>query len=386
LTKVVGHNFDNEVCNPVPNTETNIWPYSDHRSFQGAGYKSVIFAHETGGRADVAYHTSDDVWSNPLYNYDFATKAVASMGAAIALALGRTEDQPFMERHTLNLPVGVSRTIFVEMSLDTEIGIVANCPGGGTVNVEVLDPVGQTIKSRVIETSGSTPPNRFGVNTTWVGLHTVRITNTGGSSVNCELELDYETDIDGDTTPDSQQFWYNAYTVDSDNDGISDGDEEEIGSDPTDADQDDDGLTDYEEVQIYGTSYSNNDTDGDLMPDGYEVLMGHNPTERDGDEDPDFDGLLNYEEYLAGTMYNVSDTDGDLILDGWEVLNGLDPLRDDASEDPDGDSMENLYEYRAGYDPLVYDGPLMSVIPITTAMVITFAIIAVWGIRRRSRA
>ena len=146
------------------------------------------------------------------------------------------------------------------------------------------------------------------------------------------------------------------------------------------------GIRDAEEVQIYGTAYNNNDTDGDLMPDGYEVLMGHNPTERDGDEDPDFDGLLNYEEYLAGTMYNMSDTDGDLILDGWEVLNGLDPLRDDAGEDPDGDSMENLYEYRAGYDPQVYDGPLMSVIPITAAMVITFAILAVWGIRRRLSA
>ncbi|MFW9850828.1 MAG: M28 family metallopeptidase, partial [Candidatus Thorarchaeota archaeon] len=67
LTRVVGNNFDYAVTKPVPSSETSIWPYSDHRSFQGAGYKSVIFAHETGGRADDAYHTSDDVWSNPLY-------------------------------------------------------------------------------------------------------------------------------------------------------------------------------------------------------------------------------------------------------------------------------------------------------------------------------
>ncbi|MHA2423632.1 MAG: hypothetical protein ACXAEF_02520 [Candidatus Thorarchaeota archaeon] len=145
-------------------------------------------------------------------------------------------------------------------------------------------------------------------------------------------------------------------------------------------------MTDYEEVQIYGTSYNNNDTDGDLMPDGYEVIMGHNPLVRDGDEDPDFDGLQNLDEYLHGTLYNVSDTDHDLMLDGWEVLNGLDPLRDDAMEDPDGDSMENLYEYRAGYDPQVFDGPLMSVIPISIGTVILLVVIVAWLGRKRLKS
>ncbi|MCK5240801.1 MAG: hypothetical protein KAR33_14690, partial [Candidatus Thorarchaeota archaeon] len=158
---------------------------------------------------------------------------------------------------------------------------------------------------------------------------------------------------------------------------------EEIGSDPTDADQDDDGLTDYEEVQIYGTDYNNNDTDSDMMPDGYEILMGHDPRVRDGDEDPDFDGLLNLDEYLHGTMYNDSDTDSDLILDGWEVLYGLDPLRDDANEDPDGDTLSNLYEYRAGYDPMVFDGPLTSVIPMTLGTVFSLVIVVGWYARKR---
>ncbi|MHA1908199.1 MAG: M28 family peptidase [Candidatus Thorarchaeota archaeon] len=385
LTRAMGNNFDVAVTNPVPSADKTLWPYSDHRSFQGAGYKSVIFAHETGGRADVAYHTTDDVWSNPLYNYDYATKATASMGAAIAFALGRTEDQLFTERHTLSLSPGSSKTVLVEMSLDSEIGVLATCAGGGSVNVEILDPVGQVIGSRIVETSGSNPPLKVSVNTTWVGLHGVRITNTVGTSVSCDVEIDYETDIDGDAIPDSERWWYNAYTVDTDSDGISDGEEEEIGSSPTDADHDDDGLTDYEEVHIYGTAFNNNDTDSDLMPDGYEILMGHDPLVRDGEEDPDFDGLLNVGEYIHGTMFNVSDTDQDLMLDGWEVLNGLDPLRNDAAEDPDGDTMENLYEYRAGYDPLVYDGPLTSVIPITLGTTILMVIGVGWFVRGRIR-
>ncbi|MCK5151891.1 MAG: hypothetical protein KAQ65_08620, partial [Candidatus Thorarchaeota archaeon] len=323
-------------------------------------------------------------WSNPLYNYNYATKTTASIGAAIAFSLGRTRNQQFVERHTLNgLSPGGSEIIMVEMSLDTQIGVLAACPGGGTVVVEVFDPLGQSIGSKIVETYGSETPFKVNVNTTWVGLHQVRITNAGSSTVSCEVEIDYETDIEGDTVPDSEHWWYNAYNVDSDSDGISDGEEEEIGSDPTDADQDDDGLTDYEEVQIYGTDYNNNDTDSDMMPDGYEILMGHDPRVRDGDEDPDFDGLLNLDEYLHGTMYNDSDTDSDLILDGWEVLYGLDPLRDDANEDPDGDTLSNLYEYRAGYDPMVFDGPLTSVIPMTLGTVFSLVIVVGWYARKR---
>ncbi|MFW9850491.1 MAG: hypothetical protein ACFFF4_15275, partial [Candidatus Thorarchaeota archaeon] len=343
-------------------------------------------AHETGGRADDAYHTSDDVWSNPLYKYNYATKATASMGAAIALALGRTENQLFTEQYSLSIPPSISKTIMVEMSLDTEIGILATCEGGGTVNVELLDPVGQLIGSKIVVTDGSNPPLKLHLNTSWVGLHQIRVTNTEPSAVTCNVELDYETDIDGDNKPDSQNWWYNAYNVDSDSDGISDGQEKEIGSDPTDADFDDDGLTDYEEVQIYGTAYNNNDTDSDFMPDGFEIQMGLNPLVRDGDEDPDFDGLLNYQEYLHGTMFNVSDTDHDLMMDGWEVLYGLNPLYNDASEDPDGDTLDNLYEYRAGYDPRVFDGPMTSVIPIVIGTVSMLVVIVTWFVRGRLKS
>ncbi|MHA2423631.1 MAG: M28 family metallopeptidase [Candidatus Thorarchaeota archaeon] len=208
LARVMGHNFDYAVVNPVASTEIGWWSGSDHRSFQGAGYKSVIFAHETGGRADVAYHTADDVWSNPLYNYIYATKATASMGAAIAFALGRTEDQLFTERHTLTLSPSNTETLMVEMSLDTQIGILATCQGGGTVNVELLDPVGQVIISRSVETYGSEPPLKVAVNTSWVGLHQIRITNLESTTVTCEVEIDYETDIDGDDKPDSEHWWY----------------------------------------------------------------------------------------------------------------------------------------------------------------------------------
>jgi len=114
------------------------------------------------------------------------------------------------------------------------------------------------------------------------------------------------------------------------------------------------------------------------MDDGYEIAVGLDPLRNDAREDPDFDGLLNIDEYIHGTLINDSDTDNDLIFDGWEILFGLDPLRDDALEDPDGDSMSNIYEYRAGYDPFVFDGPLLTVIPMTVGTVILGVLTVGW--------
>jgi hypothetical protein len=65
--------------------------------------------------------------------------------------------------------------------------------------------------------------------------------------------------------------------LDSDKDGLSDAEEEDFGTDPFEVDSDGDGLFDYEEVNAYGTDPLDPDTDGDGYLDGEEVAGGYNP-------------------------------------------------------------------------------------------------------------
>lgn len=63
-----------------------------------------------------------------------------------------------------------------------------------------------------------------------------------------------------------------------------------------------------------------------------------NPLQGDDWEyDPDNDGLINRDEFVAGSDPNLWDTDGDGLPDGWEVENSLDP------SDPSDALLDNDY-------------------------------------------
>ncbi|HLC63814.1 MAG TPA: hypothetical protein VJK25_00495 [Patescibacteria group bacterium] len=65
--------------------------------------------------------------------------------------------------------------------------------------------------------------------------------------------------------------------VDSDRDGLTDPEEEQYGTDPAEADSDGDELFDREEVMVYQSDPLNPDTDGDGYLDGDEVQNGYDP-------------------------------------------------------------------------------------------------------------
>ena len=69
-------------------------------------------------------------------------------------------------------------------------------------------------------------------------------------------------------------------TKDSDGDGLTDLEEEEFGSDPENADSDDDGLTDLEESEA-GTDPTEPDSDGDGYSDFDELEEGSDPADED---------------------------------------------------------------------------------------------------------
>jgi hypothetical protein len=126
------------------------------------------------------------------------------------------------------------------------------------------------------------------------------------------------------------------------------------------------------------------DSDHDTLPNAWEVTYSHtNPyrADTDGDglldrsEDPDHDGLLNIQEYLAGMNPLRADTDHDGVLDGredtdgdglrtaFEFLASTSPRRADSDgdgirdggESPDADGLANTWEQKLGTNPKVAD-------------------------------
>lgn len=149
---------------------------------------------------------------------------------------------------------------------------------------------------------------------------------------------------------DAVQEAENRPPSDSDNDGLYDMEEIQLGTDRLDSDTDGDLLSDGAEVNTYGTNPLCADSDSDTMIDGWEVQYSFNPlSSSDKYGDPDYDGLLNYQEHWVGSNPYDADSDNDGLSDLYEY---------DVSDtnllniDTDGDGYTDYYEL---FPPFPYD-------------------------------
>ena len=155
-------------------------------------------------------------------------------------------------------------------------------------------------------------------------------------------------------------------SFDADMDGLNLSEEEEANTDPEHEDTDRDGLNDSYEVEK-GLNASNLDTDGDGLNDGWEMKYNGSSdadplsvaSASDLNSDTDADGLSLLEEEEHGTDPGESDTDSDELNDDWEVKyngsSGVNPLvaasELDLNSDADKDGFILSKEEEFGTDP-----------------------------------
>lgn len=330
LTRAMSRNYGDHMIQPTALSDMSGGGSSDHASFIAEGYNS-LFATESGFSIDSAYHTPSDVWNNPLYNYTVAIEAVKAIGASIAFTLARAYQEPTVLEDEFTLLPGRENTYSITITTPTTISVSCRWWGGGTT-ITLIDTLGGQI-AQMVDAASSPWESTTIISqpVTSPGIYTLNVLNPSETIIGYELEVTYETDIDGNGVLDSQEFWFDQefFSMDSDSDSIDDG--QEI---------------------ILGTSRFSNDTDSDSMSDSWEIQYGLDPLDaNDAVLDEDSDGLSNLDEFLNNCNPLMEDTDSDSIPDLWEVENNLDPTLDDSAEDPDQDGVSNLREYLEDTDP-----------------------------------
>lgn len=330
IARAMSQNYGQHMILPVMSSDFSSWERSDHYPFWQQGY-TALFAHESGFTYDTAYHTSQDTWTNPLYDYQVATEAVKAIGSAMAFTMARTYGEPtnFSQKFTL-IPSHEKNLTFA-ISTPTIINVTARWWGGGTT-ITLFDPSGQLITQMV--DSDASPWEHTQIMSQSVeseGLYRLNVANHGGTSVGHEISITYDTDIDGNEVLDRNEFWFGNefFSLDSDLDTISDGQE-----------------------MLIGTLANSSDSDSDSLPDAWEIENGLDPLDpSDAAEDNDSDGVVNAVEFAYNCNPNNPDSDFDNMPDLWEIQNGLNPTIDDSLGDPDHDAVTNIQEYEQGTNP-----------------------------------
>ncbi|TFG31781.1 Zn-dependent exopeptidase M28 [Candidatus Thorarchaeota archaeon] len=335
LPSMMSKNYGQDIIQPVSSTDFPAWQRSDHYSFIEYGYGSSLFAHESGAEYDIWYHSSGDSWDNPAYDYEIATQAVRAIGASIAFTMSRAYGEVVNRQKTFDLIPGHVKDFNMVITGPTIVNVSCRWYSGGAT-FSFYNAEGNLIDSFISDNASPWESQRiFQIPVSNEGLYLLRVFNHRGTTAGYELSYEYDTDIDNNDVPDSQEFWIDKayFMIDTDLDTISDAEE-----------------------MIIGTSWESVDTDSDLMPDNYEIDNQLNPLDpSDALQDLDGDSLTNLQEYQFGSSPLLVDTDSDALPDPWEYQYGLNPLVDDSLEDPDNDGFTNIEEYQRGTNPKVAD-------------------------------
>jgi len=351
---MISNNYGAGLITPVPHTDFGIWSSSDHYSFFEDGFSGITCLYESGGEADGTTSTHADMWTNTDFDYSLGTEATCAIGASIAFTMSRRYGAPTTIESKFSNGPGRFKMVQFVISTPTIVNITSRWFGGSST-FYLVDSNFNLIESQSFNnTSAWEPTTVFSEQLTTKGLYFLFAENTYYSPVGYEVDITYDSDIDGNGILDKNEYWLSQsyFNSDQDNDGVSDADE-----------------------IFHGTNLNNKDSDSDTMDDLYEIDMGFNPLDAsDGNEDADNDGLTNAQEYSGGLNPFSKDSDGDKIDDFWELTYGLNPLVDDAALDPDGDNLTNLEEYKAGTNPMInenesgqliwYAAPIIVIIPV----------------------
>jgi hypothetical protein len=371
LAQAMSKNVGLNLVKAVPNHEFLYWGwrYLEATYFLERGYFQSTVAVESGFEIDEDLRTPRDEWTNTAYRYYLGQDITGAIGASIAFTMSRAYGEGVQYNCSFELERGTTRNYYIPISTATTIDVRGRW-FGGTATFEIHDPSDAIIAYHAYNrTSAWNSTNVFSLPVTQKGLYRLRISNTGFNPVGHVLEYSYDSDIDGNSVPDSQEYWLDTalFHQDSDSDTISNAME-----------------------IIRGTDLDNPDSDADTMPDQYEIAQGFDPLNPDDAlEDADGDSLTNAEEYSLGLdPFNV-DSDGDSLPDNWELDYGLDPHNDDSHEDPDEDERSNLEEYLMGSNPLVAEvtmtiRPEWAILP-SVIMVVSVSGFYVWRRRQEQR-
>lgn len=386
LARMMSKNIGYDMIKPLPHTQFgSAWSRSDHYAFFSKGYDRVMFAHESGGAYDTAYHQPSDRWDNPMYDYGVATELVACIGASMAFTMARAYEKKTELSFARSLSLGDTSEYYFAISITTEFAI--NGTWNQNAEFALYQPSGLLLDSATVDDPIHGEQTIMETSLTTKGLYKLVIENQGLGQLYYDIHVVYDSDVDGNAQPDSQEFWLDQsmFQSDMDSDGLTDALELIIGTEVWDSDSDDDTMTDgweydhglnpliddsaldpdEDELDNIGefiklTDPNNADTEGDLCPDGWEVNYDLDPLFDDAMEDPDLDELENIYEYRNGTSPRNPDSDLDSMPDGYEIANGLNPLVNDAAADADGDGSSNLAEYERGTNPMSYDFPVVT--------------------------
>jgi hypothetical protein len=250
LTRAMSQTYGHHVIQPIMSSDFSGWTRSDHYPFWQRGY-TALFAHESGFAYDGAYHTSQDTWNNPLYDYQVATETVKAIGGAMAFTMARAYGEPTTLDLSFTMITGHERNVTFAISTPTTINVTCRWWGGGTT-ISLYDRNDQLITQMVDQ--DSSPWVHTQIISEYVvseGLYRLYIANPGGTDVGHEVKLSYESDIDGNEILDSEEFWFDDeyFSLDSDLDTISDAQEILIGTNRYSIDSDSDTLPDPWELE-----------------------------------------------------------------------------------------------------------------------------------------